>query len=531
MMVLGFAFVGGVVYSSFEPLVRAESLVVVGDRVVYVGSEDKALRIADTLGLNVIDLRGRVVMPGFIDSHAHLDSLGISLNSLDLRGVDSIEELKRRLREYADRVRARWVYGRGWDQELFREGRWPSRFDLDSVINDRPVALVRVCGHAAVLNTKALELSGLLNSRDPDVVRDERGEPTGVVVERALDRVRELIEESYTVSDYEEFMLRAMRYAASLGVTTVGFVSVNLRSLQALISLESKLGALPIRVRVYLNPVDHGVYVIDLLRQLGVRRGFGSGYLRINGIKVIADGSLGARTAWLSRPYNDEPGNSGRLNYDKDTLLRIARESDEAGLQLAIHGIGDAAIDLILGIYEGLGGTRRLRHRIEHASVLREDLIGRIRGLGVPLAVQPHFVISDWWVVRRVGPGRARYVYPFKTLVNAGVRLGLSTDAPVEPLNPFETVYAAVTRGRYEGVELFRYTEGEALSVREALHLYTCGSAYLIHEEDRLCRLEPGYLADFVILDKDPLEVSDRELREVKVLETYVGGVRVYPTN
>ncbi|PLC67760.1 hypothetical protein B7L70_06965 [Vulcanisaeta sp. EB80] len=265
-MMVGFVFVGGVVYSSFEPLVRADSLVVVNGRVAYVGSEDKALRIADTLGLNVIDLRGRVVMPGFIDSHAHLDSLGISLNSLDLRGVDSIEELKRRLREYADRVRTRWVYGRGWDQELFREGRWPSRFDLDSVINDRPVALVRVCGHAAVLNTKALELSGLLNSRDPDVVRDERGEPTGVVVERTLDRVRELINESYTVSDYEDFILSAMRYAASLGVTTIGFVSVNLRSLQALVNLESKLGALPIRVRIYLNPEDHGVLPESLLR-------------------------------------------------------------------------------------------------------------------------------------------------------------------------------------------------------------------------------------------------------------------------
>jgi predicted amidohydrolase YtcJ len=527
----GFVFVGGVVYSSFEPLVRADSLVVVNGRVAYVGSEDKALRIADTLGLNVIDLRGRVVMPGFIDSHAHLDSLGISLNSLDLRGVDSIEELKRRLREYADRVRARWVYGRGWDQELFREGRWPSRFDLDSVINDRPVALVRVCGHAAVLNTKALELSGLLNSRDPDVVRDERGEPTGVVVERTLDRVRELINESYTVSNYEDFILSAMRYAASLGVTTIGFVSVNLRSLQALVNLESKLGALPIRVRVYLNPEDHGVNVIDLLRQLGVRRGFGSEYLRINGIKVIADGSLGARTAWLSRPYNDEPGNSGRLNYDKDTLLRIARESDEAGLQLAIHGIGDATIDLILGIYEGLGGTSRLRHRIEHASVLREDLIRRIGRLGAVVAVQPHFVVSDWWVIDRVGVERARYVYPFRTLVNAGARVGFSTDAPVEPLNPFETVYAAVTRGRYENIELLRYTENETLSVREALHLYTCGSAYLLHEENHVCRLEPGYLADFIVLDKDPLGVDDRELREMKVLETYVGGVRVYPAD
>ncbi len=187
-----------------------------------------------------MDLKGRVVMPGFIDAHVHLDSIGINLATLDLRGgVGSIEELKNKLREYVKSVKARWIMGRGgWDQELFRERRWPSRFDIDDVVSDRPVMLVRVCGHAAVLNTRAMELTGLLNAADRDVVRVEVGNATGVIVERALDRVEELVRDSYTLDDYREFMMNAMRYAASLGVTTVGFVSADLKSLQSLIMLE-----------------------------------------------------------------------------------------------------------------------------------------------------------------------------------------------------------------------------------------------------------------------------------------------------
>ncbi|MGC8606166.1 MAG: amidohydrolase [Vulcanisaeta sp.] len=527
-MVSGFVLFNGLVYPSFKPLVKAEAMVVVGDRVVYVGDETRALRIADALGLEKVDLKGRVAMPGFIDAHAHLDSIGINLATLDLRGIDSIEELKSRLREYVKSVKTRWVMGRGWDQELFRERRWPSRFDIDEVVSDRPVMLVRVCGHAAVLNTRAMELTGLLNAVDRDVIRDERGDATGIIVERALDRVEEVIRDSYTVNDYRDFMINAMKYAASLGVTTMGFVSVDLRSLQSLIMIERELGKLPIRVRAYLNPFDHGIDVIELLRQLGIKAGFGSQYLKINGIKVIADGSLGARTAWLSKPYSDDPGNSGKPNYGFDELMGIARRSDEAGLQLAIHGIGDRMIETILEVYGKVSNAPYLRHRIEHASVLREDLIRRIRELGIVLAVQPHFIISDWWVVNRVGADRARYVYPFKTLIDNGIMLGFSTDAPVEPLNPWETVYAAVTRGCYEGIELCKYTGNERVSVVDVLHYYTYGSAYLLREENEFGKLEPGYLADFIIIDKDPLSVGDKELRNIKVLETYTGGQKVY---
>jgi len=433
-------------------------------------------------------------------------------------------------------MQSTWILGHGWDQELFEEKRWPTRWDLDEVVSDRPVMLSRVCLHAAVLNTKAIEITGLLNADLPGIVRDERGKPTGVVKEGAFEAARAKFLESLTVEDYERFLLDAMRFAASQGVTAVGFVSCDEKALKALIRLWER-GELVIRVRVYLNPGKRrgagGMYdgreILEALRALGIRRGFGDEMLRINGIKILADGSLGARTAWLSKPYSDDPSTSGYPNIDEETLREIAAEAHEAGLQLAIHGIGDRAIDMILRVYEELGDVGRLRHRVEHASILREDQIEKVAKLGVVASVQPHFVITDWWAKSRVGEERVKWVYPFKSMLRKGVSIGLGTDSPVEPLNPWETVYAAVTRGKYEGVPYYEDTKHECLTLEEALHAYTAGSAYILLEEDEMGSLEVGKLADFVVVDRDPFEAREDELRKIKVLETYIGGKRVFP--
>ncbi|MDK2383514.1 MAG: amidohydrolase family protein, partial [Candidatus Korarchaeota archaeon] len=201
-----------------------------------------------------------------------------------------------------------------------------------------------------------------------------------------------------------------------------------------------------------------------------------------------------------------------------------------AGLQLAVHAIGDRANDMVLRIYSELGreAVRGLRHRIEHASVLRPDQLRLMAELGAAAAVQPHFIISDWWVVRRLGRRRAAWAYPLRTMATAGIPMGFSTDAPVEPLDPWETIYAAVTRGEYEGVELAAETPGERLGLEESLHYYTMGSAYLVFEEERLGSLVPGKLADYIVVDRDPLVMEPPEIRGVKVLETVVGGEIVY---
>ena len=517
-------FVNGNIYVSFKPLRKAESMLVVGEKVAYVGEKGVVEAVVSRLGGELVDLGGRTVLPGFIDAHVHPDELGLYLSTLDLRGTRSIKELKERLRKYAEAARTTWVLGHGWDQELFEEGRWPTRYDLDEVVAEKPVLLSRICLHAGVLNTKAVELAGLFNLKLPGVLRDEQGVPTGVVKEEAFELVRQKVEETLTIEDYAEFIERALHYAASMGITTVGFVSCGLKQLKAVFKLWSEK-RLPVRVRVYLSYRDE---LVEAVKQLGIRRGFGDGYLKILGFKILADGSLGARTAWLSEPYSDDPSTSGYPLLSEEELKRAVRKVDEAGLQLAIHGIGDKAIDTVLRAYMELNKTREKRHRLEHASVLRDDQVELMAELGVVAVVQPHFVISDWWVKNRLGEKRVHWVYRFKTLAEKGVELAFSTDSPVEPLNPWETVYAAVTRGKYENVPYYEDTREECLSTLDSLHYYTWGSAYALFEEDALGSLEEGKYADFVVVDRDPLVVSEEELKSIRVLETYVGGKKAW---
>ncbi|WP_370456636.1 amidohydrolase [Thermococcus sp. MAR1] len=517
------AFINGNVYVSFRPVKRVEAFLVVGGRVAMLGSTEEILKAAEVLNAEIIDLDGGTVLPAFIDSHMHLDELGEYLNMLDLRGVRSIEELKRKLRDFAKKKDG-WLRGHGWDQELFKENRWPTRHDLDEVVSDRPVMLSRVCLHAAVLNTKALEETGLIDWDSEDVLRDENGEPTGIVKEEAFSFAVRKFDERVGEDEYRGYLLRASEYVLSKGITTVGFVSVGERALKVLGYLDAE-GQLRLRVKVYLKP-EENLDVLEVLKKLGIRRGFGGRRLKIGGIKVLADGSLGARTAWLSSPYNDAE-TRGYPNVGKEWLEGVAWETHEMGLQLAVHSIGDATMDMVLDVYEALGDVERAGHRIEHASLMRPDQIERAKRLGVRLALQPHFVITDWWVLERVGKERSKWVYPFKSISKAGIPFGLSTDSPVEPLDPWETVYAAVTRGKYEGIPLADLTPDEALTLEEALHAYTAGSAGVLMEED-LGSLEEGKLADFIIVSDDPFEVDEKELRGIKVLETYIEGERVF---
>ncbi len=518
------AFINGRIYVSFKP-VRTVEAIVFERRVLYTGDNDKALRLAELMGAEVSDLEGRTVMPGFIDCHMHLDEVGMTMETIDLRGVKSVEELKTKVEEAYKRDERGWILGHGWDQEVMDE--WPTRWDLDEVAPDRPVMLSRVCLHAAVLNTKAMELTGLVKSKLPSVVREE-GEPTGIVKEEAFEIAREGMKRGLGVEDYVRFIMEGASKAVSLGVTSVGFMSVELKALRALMRVGVKL---PVRVFAYLDPGRReakrdGMYsdisILDAFDFLGGGV-VSTGKFSIRGIKVLADGSFGARTAWLSSKYADAD-TEGYPNLDKRKLKEIAERTDALGLQMAVHAIGDAAIDMVLDVYGKVGRG----HRLEHASLIREDQLRRVRELGVRVSIQPHFIFTDWWVVKRVGEGRARWVYPFKSMLKLGLEVGVGTDSPVEPLNPWETVYAAVTRGKYDGIPLYRFTEKESLSVEEALHAYTEGSARIIGIEKDLGTLETGKLADLIVLGVDPLGIEERKLRDVRVLETYVSGEKLF---
>jgi len=523
------AFVNGNIYVSFKPLKKVEALVVddSSGRVVYAGSSAGAKKVVEALGGEVVDLNGKSVLPGFVDSHAHLDQLGMKLNMLDFHGVKSVEELKQRLLEYSKRAETLWIMGFGWDQELFEEKRFPTRWDLDEVVSRRPVILVRVCMHVAVLNSRAIEIAGVENLDSPNVLRDARGVATGVVREEVLEYVKKKIVASLSVEDYKKYIVDAARYMASQGVTTVGFVGCSINALKALTELWAEK-RLPIRVRVYIDGAASWD-AVEALERVGLRTGFGDDFLRIMGIKVYADGSLGARTAWLSKPYADDSTTCGRPDIDLRDLKALVRKVHGARLQMSVHGIGDRAIDMVLDAYREIGDVGRARHRVEHASVVREDQVREFAKLGIVASVHPQFITSDWWAKQRLGSERLKWLYPVRTLVESGVAIGFGSDSPVETPNPWLSIYSAVTRGVFEGVPHAKETESESISVLEALHIHTYGSAYIMHEEVNLGTLEVGKLADFIVVDRDPLAVEPRELKSIRVLETYISGKRVWP--
>ncbi len=530
-------FVNGNIYVSFNPLKKVEALIVAGDKIAYTGSSKMVKQVIELADGELVDLKGQTVLPGFIDSHMHLDELGMYLNMLDLRGVKSIRELKRRVKEYSKCSDSTWIIGHGWDHELFEEKRLPTRYDLDEIVYDRPVMLSRICMHTAVLNTKAMEVTGLMKMRLAGIMLGENEVPNGIVKEEAFFSIaRERFKETLTLDAYEKFFENAMKYAASKGVTTVGFVLCDLKSWNALTRLKIRK-SFPIRVRVYLHPGEKrpnessmygNKHVLDTLKRLGIIRGFGDDFLKLLGVKIIADGGLGARTAWLTQPYSDSPSTSGYPNLGEDRLKEIVNEAHEVGLQVAVHGIGDKTIDMILKVYKNIEQLKDSRHRIEHASVLRNEQSDEIASLNIPVSVQPHFIITDWWAKNRVGEDRIKCLWPFKTMIRKGIKIGIGTDCPVEPLNPWETVYAAVTRGKYDEIPYYEDTRDECLTVEETLQAYTLGSAYLMHEENSLGSLEEGKLADFIVVDRDPFNVKENELKDIKVIETYVGGKCVW---
>ena len=484
-------------------------------KIVAVDTDSK---VQEWIGgqTKTVDLKGRTVVPGFNDAHSHIMSLGRKSSELDLRYASSIESIQRRLRNKAEATqKGKWIFGRGWDQDRLKEKRYPTRWELDEAAPDNPVFLTRVCGHVGVANSRALELARLGRKRTVSlgefVDRDPKtGEPTGLVKEKAVDLICSMPEPSER--DLLEACTSALSEAAKVGLTSVTCITSSSSEVQALQKLEEQ-DRLPLRV-----------YVMVPIECLGNfrNRQVDDPFLKVKCVKIFADGSLGARTAALAEPYADEPSTTGILYYNLDQLKRLVKEADEAGFQIAVHVIGDQASTQTLQAFEDAVGKQRVakhRHRIEHASVLNPDLIKRTKALGLLATIQPHFVVSDFWIPERLGPERTRWTYAFKSLIENGVLVAASSDAPVEPLNPLLGIWAAVTR---------ELSPQERLSVMEALRAYTLGAAYFSFEEDIKGSIEVGKYADLTILSHDPLKVEPDKIKDIKVEMTIVGGKAVY---
>ena len=498
----------------------AEAIAIKDEKIVAVGTNKQ---IEPWIGkqTKVMNLDGKTVVPGFIDAHVHMRGFGRFLTWVNLRDINSIREMQKLLREQVQKTpKGKWILGRGWDQERFREKHYPTRWDLDEVAPNNPVIFTRVCGHICVVNSKALELAGITRDtaapssgqidKDP-----ETGEPTGILREDGKDLVWNIVPEP-NEEDLTEMCALACQKAVEAGLTSVHWFCHSPSEIRILQKLR-KEGKLSIRVYLVI-PVEF----LDCLTNAGLVTGFGGHILKIGGIKIFADGSLGARTAALKHPYNDEPSTKGMMLYSQRRLNKLVLKAHQTGFQLAIHAIGDRAIDMTLkALKKALEEAPREdhRHRVEHVSVLNQSLIQRMKKLGVIASVQPHFVVSDFWVEKRLGKARARWTYPFKTLIEKGVLVVGGSDCPAEPISPLLGIHAAVNR---------QISPQEKITVEEALRIYTANAAYASFEEKIKGSIEAGKLADLVVLSDDLRKIEPNKIEDAQVEMTIVGGKIVY---
>jgi predicted amidohydrolase YtcJ len=473
-------------------------------RIVAVGDDAPITKLAgpDT---QRIDLAGKTVTPGFCDSHIHLLWYGMQLlTQADLVGSASIDELCSRLSNLASH-RTGWIQGHGFDQDKLRERRFPTREELDRVSRDRPLIVSRICGHAVIVNSAALALVTEKERRagDPD---------TGLYTENDSSAFYRLIP-ALSEDEQEQAALAACAIAMKTGITSVHTLLDTPDQMTAWSRLHQKR-RLPIRV-TGIPPYD----AVEQLHRHGIRTSFGDDTLRFGGCKFFSDGSLGAQTAWLSSPYADKPETRGIRIYDPEDLKRKCADAQSKGWQIAIHAIGDQAVrETIDAIEFALDGAdnREHRHRVEHASMCPPDCLERMARLKIVATLQPQFVTSDTWTAQRVGKDRARWCYPFKSMLYAGVPITLSSDCPVEKLDAFDTIAAAV--GRHG------WSPDEALTVEEALRAYCLGSAYAAHMDDRVGSLEAGKRCDFVVLSDDPTKLNASQIRLLRAERVFVDG-------
>jgi predicted amidohydrolase YtcJ len=485
----------------------------------YVGSQTKVLR-AD----------GGIVLPGFADGHTHFIDGGFQLASVDLRDAATPQEFTRRIKAYAAGLKpGEWITGGDWDHELWRGTPLPRRDWIDSVTPDNPVFVNRLDGHMALANSAALRAAGVSRATPTppggEIVRDATGEPLGIFKDQAMNLIWRAAPDP-SPEKRDSALARALTHAASLGVTATAHMSASWADLASYRRMQ-QAGRMTLRVAVYL-PLDQWHAVADTI----ARTGQGDDWVRIGGVKGYMDGSAGSRTAYFFEPFSDSAGYSGLMQNTEAEMRRWIGAADSAGLQVAVHAIGDRANALLLAIFDSVArahGARDRRFRDEHAQHLRPQEVPLFGALRVVPSMQPYHAIDDGrWLERRIGPVRIRTTYAFRSLIGADAPLAFGSDWTVAPLDPLLGVYAAVTRRTLDGKHPGGWVPEQKITVGEALRAYTYGNAWATFMEQKWGALAVGRYADIVVLDRDPFGVPAEAIGSVKVRYTIVGGNIVY---
>jgi predicted amidohydrolase YtcJ len=509
----------------------AEALAVVGEEIVAVGTSDDIRARAGSA--TPIDAGGRLIVPGFIDTHTHFVDGGFRLSSVQLRDAKSRGEFIRRIREFAATVPAgTWITGGDWDHSLWG-GALPTRAWLDEATTSHPVWINRLDGHMAVASSVALKVAGVTRgTKDVDggeIVRDARGEPTGLLKDNAMALVDRVMPPPAS-GMLDRALEAAMQYVAERGVTSVH--DLGTWEHQATVARARQRRALTTRI-YSVAPLADWEKLRDVVagKQHGGDDGRGDAWMRVGGLKGFVDGSLGSHTAAFHAPFDDAPKDRGLLINTPADLYRWISGADKAGLHVMVHAIGDRANDLLLDIVERVAqenGPRDRRFRIEHAQHLSSAAIPRFGALGVIASMQPYHAIDDGrWAEQFIGE-RIRTTYAFRGLLDAKASLAFGSDWYVAPPAPLEGIYAAVTRRTLDDRNPGGWVPEQKITVEEAIRAYTSGAAYASFEEQRKGTLAPGRLADFVMLERNLFEITPEQIRDVKVDLTVVGGRKVY---
>ena len=510
----------------------AEAVAVIGDRIAAVGSkaEIDTLRGPET---RVIDAHGKLLLPGFNDSHVHFIDGGLGLAEVQLNDAPSAQEFKRRIaRQAAKTAKGNWVLGGDWDETKWNSKEQPTATLIDDVTANVPVFVSRYDGHQGLANSAAMKLAGI-SARTADVpggviVRDASGNPSGIF----KDAAQELIFKAVPPLSHEQRLAaakRALAYAASVGVTSVQHMNAEYADVDVYSEL---LEQRQLTTRIYCAPPESEW---QDQAKVGLRRAWGSSYLRLGAVKGFADGSIGSRTAALFAPYSDEPNNQGILSaemHPPESMRERLLKADGAGLQLRVHAIGDRAISMILDMFaaiERANGYHDQRMTIEHAQHMAPKDFERFAKLHVIASMQPYHAIDDGrWVEGRIGRERAKTSYAWRSFLDHGVTLAFGTDWDVAPLNPMLGLYAAVTRATLDGKNPRGWIPEQKITLAEALEAYTLGSAVAEFQENEKGSITRGKLADMVILSDNIFAMKAEDIRDVKVETTIVGGRIVY---
>lgn len=514
--------VNGHIYSVDSAEGIFESMAIQDGKILKLGTTDYIL--AKYSGKNIINANGKSIFPGFIDAHCHFVGLAKNLQYVDLTGSDSFEEVIERVRSFQSVLPGRWIVGRGWDQNLWKNKQFPDKQVLDKVFPDQPVALIRIDGHAVLANESALKIAGIKkdNRFGTEEVRVKNGKLTGILCENAADYIRSII----PVPDDEcmaELLTRAEKICFSSGLTGVSDAGLDYNTIRFIDILQRQK---KLRISVYAMVESTGENILFF-----VKKGpYETGSLTVRSIKIYADGSLGSRTALLKKNYSDDYSKHGILVTPVDSIRELCRLALENNYQVNTHAIGDSAVKIILDIYSScLKAKNDKRWRVEHAQIVDLLDIHLFGDYSIIPSIQSTHATSDMnWAIDRVGAERIKGGYAYKSLLEQNGWLPNGTDFPIEKVSPLLSFYAAVSRQDIFGKPESGFEKDNALTREQALKSITIWAAKANFWEKEKGSLEPGKSADFVILDKDIMSTTISEIPYVKVEQTFIGGERVF---